>query len=338
MTDADGDGVYAADLPYGDWNYVIFCRMDPAAPQNDWTNKWNQTEDLFPDENTNCFSPTEGTWDYGGGTWRLYGPEPTDDPTEPPSNSITVYAINNAGWSGVNVHYWGEANTAWPGLAMEPFSGNAVYSAVIPAGTEGIVFNNGISGNMLQTGDITSGIGDGAVFIIHNENSSHWSPAPTYYLAGSMNGWAAEEGYAFTLNPSAEGRVEYMLASVELPEGAQLKVTDSSGAWYPDGADDNYTVAAAGTYNVYFRPNHDGGGDWHEGWFYLENAVPDPVTLRGDANNDGLVNVTDALCAMRHAMNIITLDEQGAANADVDGNGVVNTLDALNIMRMALLN
>lgn len=58
--------------------------------------------------------------------------------------------------------------------------------------------------------------------------------------------------------------------------------------------------------------------------------------LIGDVDLDGSVTVTDALLAMRHAMNIITLSGQGLINADVDGNGTVTVTDALLIMRMAL--
>ena len=76
MTDPDGDGVYSADLPEGLWSFVIFCRMNGATTENNWTNRWNQTDDLFPPEGTNCFSVEEGTWDHGGGTWSWYGPQP----------------------------------------------------------------------------------------------------------------------------------------------------------------------------------------------------------------------------------------------------------------------
>ena len=77
MTDPDGDGVYSAALPEGDWSFVIFCRMNGAASENNWNNKWNQTADLFPPEGTNCYSVAEGTWDNGGGTWSWFGPQQT---------------------------------------------------------------------------------------------------------------------------------------------------------------------------------------------------------------------------------------------------------------------
>ena len=65
---------------------------------------------------------------------------------------------------------------------------------------------------------------------------------------------------------------------------------------------------------------------------------PEVGYLRGDADCNGIVNIADALAAMRHTMNIIPLSEQGALNADMDGSGSVDTTDALAIMRLALLS
>lgn len=47
MTDNDKDGVYEVKIPTNkSYPKVIFCRMDPSKPDNDWLNKWNQTVDL----------------------------------------------------------------------------------------------------------------------------------------------------------------------------------------------------------------------------------------------------------------------------------------------------
>lgn len=45
MTDNDKDGIYEAAKPSG-YSNVIFCRMNPAKPDNNWNNKWNQTVNL----------------------------------------------------------------------------------------------------------------------------------------------------------------------------------------------------------------------------------------------------------------------------------------------------
>ncbi|MBR4658054.1 MAG: starch-binding protein [Clostridia bacterium] len=323
MTDDDGDGVYSAEVPEGEWHYVIFCRMDPAYAENGWEHKWNQTGDLAPEDGTNCYTVTEGTWDEGGGAWSLYG-APADD-------TWTVYAINKAGWGGMNIHYWGRGETVWPGIPMESFSGSAVYACEVPAGIAGIVFNNGGS---LQTGDITSGIHDGAVFIINNDSSAHWAAAPDYYLSGSMNGWAESDGaYAFSLNPSQEGLAEYALFGVTLTAGTELKVCSSDGGWYPSGTAANYTVARSGVYNVYFRPDHNGNSDWYQGWFYLEAAESHII---GDVNLDGAVDMSDATLLSAYLMNACALEGAALENADANLDGEVSVLDLPALCALAI--
>lgn len=52
---------------------VIFCRMNPSASANNWTNKWNQTADLtVPTDGNNLYTYPEITgsaWDKLSGTW-----------------------------------------------------------------------------------------------------------------------------------------------------------------------------------------------------------------------------------------------------------------------------
>lgn len=50
---------------------VIFCRMNPSSPDNNWDNKWNQTSDLKLDGTNNLYSIAEGTWDNGQGAWSV---------------------------------------------------------------------------------------------------------------------------------------------------------------------------------------------------------------------------------------------------------------------------
>ncbi|MBQ6413860.1 MAG: hypothetical protein IJI19_10330, partial [Ruminococcus sp.] len=55
MTAADENGYYSAGVPDGDWTNVIFCRMNGSNQTNSWDNKWHQTDNLFPDEDTDCY-------------------------------------------------------------------------------------------------------------------------------------------------------------------------------------------------------------------------------------------------------------------------------------------
>lgn len=306
MTDTDGDGTYEAAVPDGTWTGVIFCRMNGSTTENIWDNKWNQTVDLLPDEGTNCFTvtgkdSTENT-KYTG-TWSVYTPGETTAPTTttepttapPSSDTYTVYAYNKPGWSNMNVYYWGSSGTnpQWPGNAMT--QGGTVYTAQIPSDATGIIFNNGNKGDSNQTVDITesSYIKDNAhIYINASVNSAKCtvSEDPTYYLTGTMNSWGTDAQYAFTLSPDSTGKVQYKLSNVSLPASAQLKVTDSKNNWYPSGMDNHYTVTSAGTYDVYFRPNADGGSGWHNGYFKTEASSTYTVTWK---NYDGTTLETD---------------------------------------------
>jgi hypothetical protein len=69
MTDSDGDGIYEGTAPAGSWTTVIFCRMKSGSTDNNWDNRWNQTNDLTFDSPNNTYAVTEGAWDHGSGTW-----------------------------------------------------------------------------------------------------------------------------------------------------------------------------------------------------------------------------------------------------------------------------
>ena len=101
--------------------------------------------------------------------------------------------------------------------------------------------------------------------------------APAYYLVGTMNNWTPADEYKFEENPGAPG--EYMLTAA-LTVGDEIKVKGIVGAtetWYPAGTGNNYVVDAdhAGEWKkIYFRPEGQGGEDWHYGFFLEENPAP----------------------------------------------------------------
>ena len=305
---ADSNGYYAAAVPSGNWTNVIFVRMNPSGNENRWDaydgegHVWNQTNDLFPDTGTNCYTIDSGAWSNGDGAWSRYGSaSPTTTPTSapataapttPPSDTNTIYAINNAGWSKVWVHYWGNGETSWPGTAMTSIAGTKVYTFDLPKNVSGIVFTDGASSSTKQTGDITTGITDGAIWTIGSANSNNYpvSAAPDYYLVGTMNSWSNNSDYKMSLHANADGKLEYVLSGVQLSANAEFKVHSSSDSWYPSGS--NHTVSTAGTYDVYFRPNGDGGSSWladsnnsNKKYLCLDNVTPYTVTWKDGDNN-----------------------------------------------------
>lgn len=58
--------------------------------------------------------------------------------------------------------------------------------------------------------------------------------------------------------------------------------------------------------------------------------------MRGDVNNDGAVDSTDALLALRASMDLITLDPLAVEVGDIDGDGTVSAADSLLILRYAM--
>lgn len=215
---------------------------------------------------------------------------PGEDPAQTPmtvSSDITVYFRNDWLWDTVYIHYWGNGETSWPGIAMtktgktyyvESLKGDRdIYSVQIPAGVTGIIFNDGV--NNQQTPNIESGIADGAAFYIYydggnkaasfdydpNEGGSE-TPTPTettYYVAGS-NGLCSDNW-----NTTADKMVEqengtWTITFYNIEAGEhKFKVTDGTwnATWGGSGdnsdTDGNYvfTVAAKSDVTITFNPD-----------------------------------------------------------------------------------
>lgn len=119
--------------------------------------------------------------------------------------------------------------------------------------------------------------------------------ASDFYLVGSMNDWDVNEDYKLTQNTGSSA-MEYMI-TLELSANAEFKVTNGNkSAWYPDGMDNNYTISEAGNYTVYFRPNADGGTDWHYGCLYAEKNVITTyeITVTTDGNGTAVADKDEA--------------------------------------------
>ena len=140
------------------------------------------------------------------------------------------------------------------------------------------------------------------------------APEGDYYILGTMNGWSVSDDYKLTANEAADG--EFVFTGLKLKTTDKFKVAYSvAGAeprmWFPNGYNDNYgqhgEITADGTYDLYFRPDGQGGEDWFKGVIYLEakeapTAEPDTTvapepTEPGTAAPAGTITVkfTDAL-------------------------------------------
>ena len=82
-------------------------------------------------------------------------------------------------------------------------------------------------------------------------------------------------------------------------------------------------------------PSYASLEQWVAEWLEIlsEEEPPTPV-LVGDANGDGVIDVSDALTIMRMAMGLV--DVEDIALVDVDGNGSVDISDAIKVLRIAM--
>ncbi len=223
MSLVDGEtNVYSAEIT-NSYTNVIFCRMDPALTDNNWSNKWNQTADLTVPSDKNWYKVTDGTWDSGGGTWDVYG--------------------------------------------------------TIGGGTNPV--------------EVTEDAG--------------------YYLVGTMTGWGILPEYKLTQNTDA-GATEYYINDVQLTRtssfSSEFKIVYSpdgvtAETWYPDGMGNNYgdqsnssyknEIPQSGIYNIRFRPDKDGGSDWHVNCIKAERSKY--FVMVNDADKNGTVTVDKEIAA-----------------------------------------
>lgn len=103
-----------------------------------------------------------------------------------------------------------------------------------------------------------------------------------------------------------------------------------------------YTVTSNGSYTfkwVYEKDYSVNSGD-DTGWLDDVEMIyvnpPEPQYMLGDIDQNGVVQVIDAVLALRYSMGLIDLSDIQLLAGDVDLNGSVNTTDALLIMRYAM--
>ena len=108
-------GFYKVTVPDRKWPYVIFCRMNGGTSDNNWTNKWNQSDNMAPSSDAqgfnNCVWITKDKWDKVQ-SWTKYAPNraiwftPECDYT---SNVLTSTATANVYSVDINL----SANTTY---------------------------------------------------------------------------------------------------------------------------------------------------------------------------------------------------------------------------------
>ncbi len=121
-------------------------------------------------------------------------PDPDPDP-DPHPDGVTVYWDNStAKWATPYIHYWGGAESTWPGVAMSLHDGD-VWVYKCPTGTTGCLFNAG-NGDATKTADFVAV--DGHIYNQSGDQGVYGNgPTPdpgkypaTLYMIGNVNGGA----------------------------------------------------------------------------------------------------------------------------------------------------
>jgi hypothetical protein len=152
------------------------------------------------------------------------------------------------------------------------------------------------------------------------------TPTMSYYVAGSMTNWGPMAAYKLAANPAVEG--EYMgeftfAANDEFKVGYSDGTTIESTNYFPTGLDNNYVITEAGDYTVYFRPDCQGGEDWHYGCIYAEYhepATPLSLTEFIAAAPTTEVTLKPLTVIFASGKNTYVIDEEGIALVIFDAN------------------
>lgn len=191
------------------------------------------------------------------------------------------------------------------------------------------------------------------------------SPKAGYYLVGTMSDWQMMEKYKLTENTATDIE-EYCINDIALKTTSGFKIVysetgNSFDIWYPVGVGINYgatgEIKADGRYDIYFRPQADGGEGWFKGCIYADPTVPateeptqpatqeptqpatqapEPEIIYGDADGDEIVTIMDVTVIQRWLLGTWDLDDDAIMRATVSGEDELSIVDATLIQRRLL--
>ena len=177
---------------------------------------------------------------------------------------VTGYVtVIQTAWSSQykNITFW-MADAADGGKVLEAFRAACAAEADAPAVGDLVK----VTGNLTKY-NTTPEFAAACTYEIL-QSAAPVEPEMDYYVVGSMTNWAANAAYKLAANAAVEG--EYM-GTFTFAANDEFKVVLSDDAtiadenWFPTGMGNNYVIAEAGDYTVYFRPA--GNADWANGYF-----------------------------------------------------------------------
>ena len=246
------------------------------------------------------------------------------------------------------MYSWGSGQH-WTDMTRVDGETEDIYEADLPSGDTSVIFcrmnpattDNNWNNRWNQTGDLAvpsdknlftlaEDVWDGATttWSAYGDVGGGGDPTPVtedegYYLVGTMTGWSVMPEFKMTRTgaETEEYMIEVPLMRTSKPYHSQFKIVYSPDGvtdrtWFPSGFDNNYgdytgEIPQSGVYTVYFRPNYDGGSDWHDGCIYAERTKFF-VTVN-DTDKNGTVTVDKDVAAAGETVTVTVTPNEGYA-------------------------
>ncbi len=273
-------------------------------------------------------------------------PSPSPEPT-----TRTLYFKPNSGWKMDGARFamysWGSGQH-WTSMTRVDGETEDIYEAELPSGDTTVIFvrmnpattDNNWDNMWNQTGDLVVP-SDKNLFTLAEDvwdgATTTWSaygdvgggdPTPVtedegYYLVGTMTGWSISPEFKMTRTDASteEYTIDVPLMRTSKPYNSKFKVVYSpdgitKDGWFPAGENNDYgynesEIPQSGVYTVYFRPNYDGGSDWHDGCIYAERTKFF-VTVN-DTDKNGTVTVDKDVAAAGETVTVTVTPNEGYA-------------------------
>lgn len=188
------NNIYKVTTPEGKaYPTMIICRMNGKTTDNNWDNRWNQSEDLTYDSKSNCYKFTSwGTGYIFNGEWGTY----TDTST---SHNVTANFSNATVTLGGNTLTNGTPKTVVNNtnytLTVKPDEGYTLTSVKFgdtEKGTIGTYTYNGSSDTTITITTAPTQPSGSKAYTLYVRNTKNWSDVYVYIWSSSdtnNNAW-----------------------------------------------------------------------------------------------------------------------------------------------------
>lgn len=230
--------------------------VEELATANSWENSAVVTPFNFDDVISVATEATDantGKYYTNGQQIRLY---------QTGAAKLIISAADGYTISSITLEYASEKG----GIFAEAASGTAVDFENVQSATF-TVANSGEAAN--GQARVTS------ISVTYDGGDVPPTPAVNYYVAGSMNGWAADEAYMLTPNNQSLYEGEFTFAAND--EFKVISFDGTNTSWFPEGMGNNFVITEAGDYKITFNPAGNVEG-WYAGYYNVVKKE-EPVAI-----------------------------------------------------------